>query len=232
MLDDSDLKHIKDMPFNEFISEITDFTRETDPQSENFSIVEDSDSHLENLEKAYEKLSQIAKGKKITSSGVEWFLDNYYVIEKAIELIRDDLPEVYFSKLPSIKGEGDHPRVYHIAKSIIAYYEIELVQNDLDEFLKTYQEKISLKMSEMWALPLMLRLVHIEILAGTIFELIKEESSSSLINKFGYPDLSHDEIIARSLRTLLLFDRMDWKDFFEAHSQVEKILREDPLQLY
>jgi cyclic beta-1,2-glucan synthetase len=232
MMDDSDLKHIKDMPFNEFISDITEFTRESDPQSENFSIVEDSDVHLENLEKAYGNLSQIARRKKITSSGVEWFLDNYFVIEKAIELIRDDLPEVYFNKLPSIKGEGDLPRVYHIAKSIIVYYEIELVQNDLDEFLSAYQENIPLKMSELWALPLMLRLVHIEILAGTIFELIQEESPSSLTDKFEYPDLSHDEIIARSLRTLLLFDRMDWKDFFEAHSQVEKILREDPLQLY
>jgi cyclic beta-1,2-glucan synthetase len=163
---------------------------------------------------------------------VEWYLDNYYVVLKAIELIRDDLPEVYFKKLPSIQGYPQFPRIYHIAHAIIAHYKVELVQNDINEFLNAFQNHISLEMSELWALPLMLRLVLVEILTGTVFDLVDEEKSASDIKLLDENDLSSDEIIARALRTLILFDRIDWKKFFEAHAQVEKILQKDPLGVY
>jgi cyclic beta-1,2-glucan synthetase len=149
------------------------------PQSESYSIVQAADSHLKNLETAYQSLTRFDEKKKIASSGVEWYLDNYYVVLKAIELIRDDLPEVYFKKLPSIKDDPQFPRIYHIAQAMIAYYQVELVQNDINEFLNAFQNHISLEMSELWALPLMLRLVLVEILSGTVFDLVDDEKSVS-----------------------------------------------------
>lgn len=232
MLDVSDLKHIADMTFDEFIDDVTELTKETTPKSKDYSIVQETNEYLDNLETAYEKLSQFAVKKKIASSGVEWYLDNYFVVEKAIELIRDDLPEVYFNKLPAVKGKGSLPRVYYLARCMIAYFEIELVANDLHEFLNAYQKVVQLKMSELWALPLMLRLVYVETLAGTIFDLIEDEEPNLSIQKMSLSNISEDEIIARSLRTLLLFDRIDWKDIFERHSYVEKVLSKDPSNVH
>jgi cyclic beta-1,2-glucan synthetase len=232
MLDVSRQRAISDMPFDEFIDKISDQFIETNSQSENYSIIQNSSDYLKNLEKAYSILTKFTEKKKIASSGVEWFLDNYFVIQKAIEIIHDDLPEVYFNKLPSAKGENSIPRIYLIAKNIIAFYEIELVQNDLDQFLNAFQQTVPLKMSELWALPLMLRLVLVELLSESIFKLIGDEEPSSSVRGLEFPHISDDEVIARSLRSLLFFDRLSWKDFFEAHSQVEKILRKDPLGIY
>ena len=232
MLDVSDLQDIAEMTFDEFIDNVTEFTSETMPKSEDYGIVQETQQYLEDLEKAYENLSQYAVKKKIVSSGVEWYLDNYFVVEKAIDLIRDDLPKVYFNKLPAIKGENSLPRVYHLAKCMVAYFDIELVATDLHDFLKAYQNRIQLRMSELWALPLMLRLVYVETIAGTVFELLEDKDSSSSIQRVSYPNISDDEVIARSLRTLLLFDRIDWKKIFETHSQVDKVLRKDPSNVY
>jgi len=232
MLDVSYHKNIVDLPFNAFIEKTAEIFKDTNPKSENYSIVEQSDAYLEELEKAYTILSKSTGRRKIISSGVEWFLDNYFLIQKAVELIRDDLPRVYFNKLPSVNKGDNLPRIYQLSKFIIAYYEIELVQNDLNEFLDAFQKHIPLKMSELWALPLMLRLILVEILAGTIFKLIEGEESASDSHSIDFEDIPSDEIIARSLRTLLFLDRTDWKKFFEAHALVEKILDKDPLGVY
>ena len=232
MVDVSNINHSKDLTFNEFIDYLVEFSTDTKQHSDNYSIVEKVDTHLKHLEKAYEILTRLTEKKKIASSGVEWYLDNYFVIQKAIEIVSDDLPQDYFNKLPGVPREKNLPRVYLIAKHVITYYDVELVHNDLNEFLSAFQEKISLNMSELWALPLMLRLVLVEILAGTVFELVEGDEISPASLPPGFPDLSPDEVIARSLRTLLFYDRMDWKKFFEAHALVEKILRKDPLNIY
>lgn len=232
MLDVSNKKHPSKMAIEEFIEKLVEYTKSTGPQSDNYSIVEDTDNYLGKLEKAFNYFSNISEKKKIAPSGVEWFLDNYYVIQETIELIRDDLPEEYFNKLPSV-GEITHtPRIYHIARVIIAHYKIEVLRNDLDEFLNAYQQFIPLRMSELWALPLMLRLTLIEILSASIFNLIENHKPSPPIENLVFSDIPSDEVIARCLRSLLLFDRIDWKVLFESHSIVEKYLQKDPAKVY
>jgi cyclic beta-1,2-glucan synthetase len=220
------------MTFTDFVKTIVERTKEVQEESSNYAVVENTKNHLENLKKAFVALSSTAAKKKIASSGVEWFLDNYHIIRETIELIRDDLPQNYFNKLPSIPNENLTPRVYLVARQIIEYYKIELVQNDLHEFLEAYQAEIPLKMSELWALPLMLRLCLVEILAGTIFELVEGQEALHRTNQVEFPEIEPSEIVARSLRTLILLDHIDWKLFFESHSIVANILGKDPLGVY
>ncbi len=232
MVDVSDKNHLVDLTFQEFIERTIEATKSSKPHSKNYSIVEDTERYLEKLEKAFTTLSRLSKKKKLASSGVEWFLDNYFVIQEAIELIRDDLPEEYFNKLPSLEDDLRAPRIYHLARLMMGYYEVELVQNDLNEFLNAYQEAIPLQMSELWALPLMLRLVLVETISSTIYDLIEDEDAKQHVDPIDTASISSDEVIARALRTLLLFDRIDWKEIFETHSKVEEILREDPAEIY
>ncbi|HBH12851.1 MAG TPA: hypothetical protein DDX29_07035, partial [Clostridiales bacterium] len=220
------------MTFEDFIRAVIDETKLIQEKSTDYEIVENTHNHFENLKKAFLELSNSAEAKKIASSGVEWFLDNYHVIQEAIELIQDDLPENYFNKLPSIDGKTNTPRIYIISRRMVEFYEIELVQNDLHEFLNAYQEEAPLKMSELWALPLMLRLCLTEILSGTIFNLIENQKAIHNTNNLEFSELNPSEIVARSLRTLILLDQIDWKSFFEVHSLVEKILSKDPAGVY
>ncbi|HEY9117266.1 MAG TPA: hypothetical protein VIN11_05535, partial [Roseivirga sp.] len=220
------------MTFEDFIHQVIEETRITQERSNDYQIIEDTHNQFENLIKAFLYLSSSADGKKIASSGVEWFLDNYHVIQEAIELIQDDLPENYFNKLPSVGGSSTTPRIYKIARRMAEFYEIELVQNDLHEFLEAYQEEVPIKMSELWAFPLMLRLTLIEILSGTIFDLIENKKAVHNTNNVAFSQLNPSEIVARSLRTLILLDHINWKSFFEVHSLVERILSKDPAGVY
>jgi len=232
MLDVSDKKHLSEMPFDAFIGLLVNQTKSTKIKSNNYSIVERTDKYQENLSQAFKILSRMSEKKKISTGGVEWFLDNYYIIQEAIEIIQDDLPEDYFNKLPAVKNEENIPRIYWIAKAIVLYFNVDTVISSLNQFLSTYQQKIYLQMSELWALPLMLRLVLVEVLSGTIYDLIEDESPPHQSPEYDFLIDDSDEIIARVLRTLLLFDRMDWKDLFETHSKVEEILRKDPAHVY
>ncbi len=232
MLEISDNKQLSDLAFQEFVNKAIERTKATRSESEDFSIVKNSERYLEMLEKAFETLSGLSKKKKLASSGVEWFLDNYFVIQKAVELIQDDLPEDYFDKLPALPEGPGAPRIYYLARWILDHYQVELVQNDLTEFLAAYQEAVPLKMSELWALPLMLRLVLIEMLSSTVYDLIDEHEPGQPVEQDSTGPLDPDEVVARALRTLLLFDRIDWNDFFEAQSKVEQILIGDPGGIY
>jgi cyclic beta-1,2-glucan synthetase len=232
MLDRSNKKQLSDLNFQEFIDKTIQKTKLSQSHSENYSIVRDTERYLDKLEKAFTSLSSLSQKKKLASKGVEWFLDNFFVIQKAIELIQDDLPENYFEKLPALQEGQAPPRIYHLARIIVSYYEVELVQNDLNDFLTAYQEAVPLKMSELWALPLMLRLVMVELVSNRIEDLVKDEGAAEITKQMDAGSLPSDEVVARALRTLLLFDRIDWKDFFEAHAKVEKILKDDPAGIY
>ena len=225
-------KQLSTMTFEDFISEIISETKISKERSINYSIIENTEDHLENLKRAFLILSKNTEKKKIASSGVEWFLDNYHVVVEAVELIRDDLPQDYFGKLPSIDPHMEIPRAYFLAQKIINFYEIEIVQNDLHDFLDAYQEAISLQMSELWALPLMLRLTLVEILSGTVYDLIEDPKEQNQVDNVKFQQIEPGEVVARVLRTLVLFDHIDWKSFIESHSEVEKILSEDPLNVY
>lgn len=218
--------------FKDFISETIKETKRLKEKSLDYSVVERTKDYLENLSNAFLILSKNAEKKKIASSGVEWFLDNYHVVLEAVELIRDDLPQDYFNKLPSIDPGMKIPRVYFLARKIVSFYEIEVTPNDLHDFLDAYQEDISLQMSELWALPLMLRLTLVELLAGTVYDLIEDQKALNQVDNVKFSHIESGEVVARALRTLILFDHIDWKSFIESHSEVEKILSKDPVNVY
>lgn len=229
MSDNFNAKIVKDLSFEEFISHITKKTKKVQPHSDDYRLVKNAEKHLALLGSAYQQLSKRIKNKKkITSSGVEWFLDNFYVIQEAVNLIQEDLPKGYFTKLPSLEQESGKPRTYVLARAFTTYFEIEVVMNDLHNFLNHYQEEVTLKMSELWALPLMLRLVMIEYLATNVSKVIDDDIQGEVSADIALQEPNPDEIIARAVRTLHTLNRVDWKDFFEAHAKVEYVLREDP----
>lgn len=232
MLDVSGQKHPEKQSFDEFIRDLSEKTEITQPYSENYGLIESIEQYLTILEEAHQTLSHLSERKSLSSSGMEWFLDNYYMLLEASELVLDDLPKTYFHKLPGLAAEDGHPRIYVIAQKILAHFELDLVQTSLNQTLKAYQQRLHLQMSELWALPLMLRLVLIEAIAGSMPALVEQNPKMAPSAKVDLPTLELDEIIARAIRTLILLERIDWKKLFESHSQVEKILRKDPAGVY
>ncbi len=105
----------------------------------------------------------IKQGRQITPAS-EWLLDNFYLIEEQIRTAKRHLPKNYSRELPRLqKGpSAGLPRVYDIALETIAHGDARLDPDSLSRFVAAYQKVAPLKLGELWAIPIMLRLALIE----------------------------------------------------------------------
>jgi cyclic beta-1,2-glucan synthetase len=94
----------------------------------------------------------------------EWVLDNYHIVEEQLRQIREDLPRGFYYELPKL-GEGPcagFPRVYHLAHELVLHTDSNLDLELICGFIDAYQRTTPLTSGELWAVPIMLRLVLIE----------------------------------------------------------------------
>ncbi len=109
-------------------------------------------------------LIESAKENSSISPAGEWLLDNFYSIEEQIQIGRKHFPKSYSETLPRLaKGPfAGLPRVYHIALEIIAHSDGRVDPENLFSFVTGYQRVTNLKLGELWAIPIMLRIALIE----------------------------------------------------------------------
>jgi cyclic beta-1,2-glucan synthetase len=102
-------------------------------------------------------------GRNITPAA-EWLLDNFYLIEEQIQLARRHLPKGYSRELPRLLNSPSAglPRVYDIVLELISHVDAQIDPAPLHAFIAAYQTVASLKLGELWAIPIMLRLGLIE----------------------------------------------------------------------
>ena len=113
---------------------------------------------------AYVLIATAAKRGCQIEPAAEWLLDNFYLLEEQIRSTRRLLPRSYSGELPrlSLGPAASFPRVYGIALELIAHTDGRVDSASLDAFIASYQSVVPLKLGELWALPLMLRLALIE----------------------------------------------------------------------
>ncbi|WP_332836247.1 GH36-type glycosyl hydrolase domain-containing protein [Sulfuriferula nivalis] len=93
-----------------------------------------------------------------------WLLDNFYLIEQQITLARQHLPRGYSRQLPRL-GDGSSfgfPRVYDLALELISHMDGRIDSDNTTQFIAAYQTVAPLKLGELWAFPIMLRLALLE----------------------------------------------------------------------
>ena len=94
----------------------------------------------------------------------EWLLDNFYLIQDQIQTGKKHLPKGYSEDLPRLLNGASEglPRVYDIAIEIISHSDGRVDLKNLGSFVAAYQSETPLKLGELWAIPIMLRLSLIE----------------------------------------------------------------------
>lgn len=248
----------------------------------------------------------VAASHRITPAG-EWLLDNFYLVEEQIRTARRHLPKGYSRELPSL-AEGASaglPRVYDIALETIAHGDGRVDPDSLSRFVAAYQTVIPLRLGELWAIPIMLRLALIENLrrvavrigagridrdiavawANRLTEIARQDPKNLILviadmarshppmttpfvselarrlqgqgpalalpltwieQQLGESGLSIEQLvrsgtqqqaadqvsISNSIGSLRLLGTMDWREFVEAMSLVERTLRSDPGAAY
>ena len=116
------------------------------------------------LIQTYDLVTAAVNQNRRIEPAAEWLLDNFYLIEEQIRAIRRLLPPSFSRELPRLtKGPAASlPRVYGIALELIAHVDGRVDAAHLNSFLAAYQSVETLKLGELWALPLMLRLALME----------------------------------------------------------------------
>jgi cyclic beta-1,2-glucan synthetase len=105
----------------------------------------------------------VSANHRITPAG-EWLLDNFYLIEEHIRTARQHFPKGYSRELPRLLNgpSSGLPRVYDIALETISHGDGRVDPESLHRFVASYQTVTTLKLGELWAIPIMLRLALIE----------------------------------------------------------------------
>ena len=110
----------------------------------------------------------VNEGRRVTPAG-EWLLDNFYLIEEQIRTARRHLPRGYSVGLPRLAGgpSAGQPRVYALMLEIVSHGDGRVDAEELRHFIAAYQSVSALKLGELWAIPIMLRLALVEGLRRT-----------------------------------------------------------------
>lgn len=118
----------------------------------------------EDILRAFNRGTLAVDRSRAVTPAAEWLLDNFYLIEEQIQLARRHLPHGYSRELPRLVNGASAglPRVYDIVLELISHVDAQIDAGPLRAFIAAYQTVASLKLGELWAIPIMLRLGLIE----------------------------------------------------------------------
>ena len=259
------------------------------------------------LDGAVEVLIEAAQASRRITPAAEWLLDNSFLIEEEIRTARRHFPEKYSLELPRLAAGPSQglPRVYDIALEAVSHGDARVDPESLNRFVAAYQKVQGLRLGELWAIPIMLRLALIEnlrrvgarVVEGMIFrsqadswadEMISvaekdptnlilviadmARSNPPLVNSFvaalarrlqgqssalalpltwieqrlsasgstieqmvqseTQSQAANQLSISNSIGSLRALGAIDWREFVESMSSVERVLSEDPGGVY
>ncbi len=121
------------------------------------------------IKSVYRELDADVKESVQTAPAAEWLLDNFYIIEEQVKLIRRNLSRGQYSRLPILKKGylKGYPRVYAIALEMVAHSDGSIDERTVTTFIQAYQSQTLMSMGELWAVPLMLRIALVESIRNT-----------------------------------------------------------------
>jgi cellulose synthase/poly-beta-1,6-N-acetylglucosamine synthase-like glycosyltransferase len=131
-------------------------SREIDPNTYPIKKINDDFLYITDT---YEVLNESINNKVPIPPSGEWLLDNYYIIEEQVNSLNKELTLQEYYNLPAVSGLS---RIYILAKELVAHSDGNIDENIIETFISAYQDKKTLSMTEIWVLPIMLRIALIE----------------------------------------------------------------------
>ncbi|MEP6725917.1 MAG: glucoamylase family protein [Bacteroidota bacterium] len=118
----------------------------------------------ETLQEVRKLLNNSIKKKYQISPAGEWLIDNFYLIEEHIRIAKTHFPKNYSEDLPQLSDgtSAGLTRCYDLVLQIISHSDGRIDIDSLSNFVTAYQTVTQLKLGELWAIPIMLRLALIE----------------------------------------------------------------------
>ena len=127
-------------------------------------------SNERSFDAAYAALTAAVAGGSGLTPAAEWFVDNFRFIGEQVRIARRHLPRGYSRQLPRVAQgpTAGMPRVYEMVLELIAHSHGRVDLETLRTFVGAYQSGCPLKLGELWAIPIMLRLALLDNLRGVV----------------------------------------------------------------
>lgn len=134
----------------------------------------------------------------------QWLIDNYYVINREIKVVKHNFSPRFYQKMPCLQNESmqGYLRIYAISREMLKTTDLHVGEDNLADLINAYQEVKPLTIGELWAFPNILKVSLIESIhkiAGNIVESIQiKEHADALMNDVLQRTWSQpDEILQR-----------------------------------
>ncbi|MEN9675202.1 MAG: hypothetical protein RIS76_1098 [Verrucomicrobiota bacterium] len=125
---------------------------------------------------------EIRRHARDVTPAAEWLLDNAYLLDEQVLLARRHLPRQYSRELPrlAVGGTVGLPRVYDLVLEYVAHVDAQLELTSLSALVTGYQRVSPLRLGELWAVPIMLRLGLLENLRRVTVRLSEARADRNL----------------------------------------------------
>lgn len=163
------------------------------------------DDTREILISAHARLTQAATlGTDVGPAG-DWLLDNFHVVQEHVREVRESLPHDYYQELPELATGplSGYPRVYELATTLISHSEGRISLENVDLFVAAFQERTTLSIGELWAIPAMFRLGLIESVRRMALRTVQRLDEVEEADKWAARILAHYEREADTLSETL-----------------------------
>lgn len=122
------------------------------------------DESFQEIVYAHNILENEFTNRREINKGGEWILDNLYLIEKEYKLIKMAINKKNYKSLPLSKDSNMklYPRIYKVAIDMVSITEGNIDLQAIRSFVKSFEKEEFLNMEELWALPMMLRIILIQ----------------------------------------------------------------------
>ncbi|HET7216254.1 MAG TPA: glucoamylase family protein [Terriglobia bacterium] len=182
----------------------------------------------ESLERTFATLQNATPEQRPATEQERWVLDNGRFVRLTLKEVRKALKSL--GELRSLQRQSKQdeilPRAYEIARGFLLVARFKFEEAEFGNFVDGVQQIASLEMRELWGLKPLLQLVLLERLGTAAEQLSNAQEIGSKSPEVC--DIPPSRIIT-SLREI---SEMEWKDFFEAKSVVDRLLRSDPSGAY
>ncbi|MGE5397435.1 MAG: hypothetical protein ACM3MK_07870, partial [Chitinophagales bacterium] len=112
----------------------------------------------------------------------EWLLDNAEFLEEQILVVRQLLSGVFLRDLPNLRRTGNK-RILSICIDYLQHVDGYLDEDSLITYMKSYQQVSVLGIAEVWAIPLILRIALIKLLAEVTKEVRQRRETCILAER-------------------------------------------------
>lgn len=116
------------------------------------------------VEQAYREIVDYSTRTQDVLPATEWLLDNFYSLRDLREEIQHNLSTKFERQLPR-NASGDfqgYPRIYGLLVELIEHTDSQLQSDTLKAFINAYQVQVPLSSRELWAIPMMLKIILME----------------------------------------------------------------------